>query len=100
MDEVKAIAFLLDHKETSGVYNLTAPNIMTNREFARELGTMLSRPSLMAAPTLVLRLALGEMSALLLDGQRAVSKKLQDADFKFDYGQAGTALRDVINNER
>ena len=100
LDEVKAIAFLLDHKETSGVYNLTAPSIMTNREFVRELGVVLSRPSFMAAPALVLRLALGEMSALLLDGQRAVSQRLQDAGFTFDYGQAGTALRDIINNGR
>lgn len=98
-DEAKAIAFLIAAKEIRGVFNLTAPNIVTNGAFANALGVELGRPSLMPAPATVLRLALGEMSALLLDGQRAVSQKLQDAGFEFAYGEVGPALRDIIDKK-
>lgn len=99
LDEVEAIAFLIATKDAKGVFNLTAPNIVTNGEFAKALGAELGRPSLMPAPAPVLRLALGEMSALLLDGQRAVSQKLQDAGFEFTYDEVGPALRDIIDNK-
>lgn len=97
-DEARAIDFLLGNEHASGVFNLTAPKIVTNRTFAKALGGVLGRPSLMAAPAPILRLALGEMSALLLDGQRAVSLKLQDAGFNFTYGDVKNALQDIIRN--
>jgi uncharacterized protein (TIGR01777 family) len=99
-DEVAAIAFLLTNEETHGVYNLSAPNIMKNKQFAKVLGDVLNRPSFIPAPAPALRLALGEMAALVLDGQRAVSNKLQDAGFTFAYGEAKPALQDIIANER
>lgn len=97
-DEARAVAFLIAAKEAGGVFNLTAPGVARNRTFARTLGAALGRPSRMPTPAPVLRLALGEMSALLLDGQRASSQKLRDAGFDFRYGEAGPALRDLIDS--
>ena len=100
LDEARAIAFLIATKEATGVFNLTAPNIVTNGAFAKVLGATLSRPSCMPTPAPVLRVALGEMAALVLDGQRAISQKLQDAGFDFAYSKLTPALRDIIDNKR
>lgn len=99
-DEIDAIIHLLHTEEATGPYNLSAPDIMTNKQFAQALGSVLNRPSFIPAPAPMLKLALGEMSALVLDGQRAVSNKLQASGFTFAYPEAKPALRDLINNKR
>lgn len=99
-DEVSALEFLLKNEACTGVYNLSAPGIMTNKQFAKVLGKVLNRPAFVPAPAPALKLVLGEMSALVLDGQRAVSQKLQDSGFTFEFPQAEAALQDIIENKR
>jgi uncharacterized protein (TIGR01777 family) len=94
-DEVRAIRFLLE-REVAGVFNLTAPEPVRNHELAAKVGRALSRPSVLPAPALALRLALGEMSTLLLDGQRAVPRGLLDLGFTFEFPSLDDALRDLL----
>ncbi len=94
-DEVSALCFLIENDAASGPFNLVAPNPVTNREFSRALGRVLRRPSVMPAPAFALRLALGEMSTLVLDGQRALPRKLLDAGFQFEFTEAEQALRAI-----
>lgn len=96
-DEVSALRFLIENDVASGPFNLTAPNPVTNREFSRGLGRALGRPSFMPAPAFALRLALGEMSTLVLDGQRAVPRKLKEAGFEFKFSDAEAALRAIYD---
>lgn len=91
-DAAGAILFALDHPEVSGPVNVTAPQPLTMKEFCKALGRALHRPSWAPVPSFVLRLMLGEMSGLLLDGQRALPKKLLDASFRFRYPAAPEAL--------
>jgi hypothetical protein len=95
-DEVAAIRFLIENEKAAGPFNLTAPNPTTNREFAAVLGRVLQRPSFVPAPGLTLRLALGEIATLVLDGQRAVPHRLLDLGFKFRYAELFYALRDLL----
>lgn len=81
--ETRAVAFLIAAKEASGAFNLTAPGVVRNQTFVRKLGAALGRPSRMPTPAPVLRLALGEMSALLLDGQCVSSQEMRDASSEF-----------------
>lgn len=97
-DEIAAILFLLNNAETSGVYNLTAPRPLTNQQFAKVLGQVLNRPSFIPAPAFALRLALGEMSALLLDGQRVEPKRLLEAGFTFRYPEPVEAVTHLITH--
>lgn len=99
-DEVRAIRFLLDSPTADGPYNLTAPNPPTNAEFSKQLGTAMSRPSLMPVPSFGLQILFGEMSTVLLDGQRAVPQKLQADGFQFQYAEAVPALHDVLENKK
>ncbi len=95
-DEVRAIRFLLENEEARGPYNLAAPNPVTNRELARALRQVLRRPSWLPVPAPALRLALGEMSAVLLTGQRALPHRLLEADFRFQFPEISTALQNLF----
>lgn len=99
-DEVRAIRFLLDSPTADGPYNLAAPNPPTNAEFSKQLGEAMGRPSLMPVPSFGLQILFGEMSTVLLDGQRAVPQKLQADGFQFQYAEAVPALRDVLGNKK
>lgn len=95
-DEVRAIRFLLEQENAGGPYNLTAPNPVTNAELTQALGRVLGRPALFPVPALALKLIFGEMATVLLDGQRAVPRRLLDAGFTFEFTDVQTALRDLL----
>jgi uncharacterized protein (TIGR01777 family) len=77
----------------AGAINGTAPNPVTNAEFARALGAAMHRPAIMPAPGFALRLMLGEMAdALLLSGQRAVPARPERLGFTFRYPRVEQAL--------
>ena len=92
-DEVAAIQFLLSSGTASGPYNLTAPDPLRNRDFVRLLGRAMGRPALVPTPSFALKAAFGEMSTVLLDGQRAVPARLQEAGFEYVYSGVENALR-------
>lgn len=96
-DAVAAILFAIDDAAMSGPANVVAPGAATSKEFARALGRALHRPAILPAPGFVLRLALGEMSTLLLDGQKAVPAKLLSAGFKFRHPDVDGALADLVS---
>jgi NAD dependent epimerase/dehydratase family enzyme len=79
----------------SGPLNLTAPNPVTNREFAQTLGQVLHRPSFMPTPSFALRLLLGEMADAIVTGQRVLPAKAQSLGFRFRYPLLEPALRAV-----
>ena len=98
-DVIAAMTFLLAQPELAGVFNLTAPEPVSNREFCDELcgrrGAFLKLP----VPGLVMTLALGEMAGeLLLSGQRVVPMRLQSAGFEFRYPNLREALPDLLGD--
>ena len=96
MDEIAAIRFLIENENTSGAYNLTAPQPVTAKEFAREIGQVLHKPSVMPVPAFAMRAALGEVSTLALEGQRVLPKRLLDVGFTFSYEELEKALQDLL----
>ncbi|MBV7338586.1 TIGR01777 family oxidoreductase [Chloroflexi bacterium TSY] len=98
-DEVRAIQFLLQTESATGPYNLTAPEPVTNKVVAKTIGESMGRPSFMPAPRLAIKLALGEMSTLLLDGQRAIPRNLLNEGFTFNYPSIDLAVQDLIHGQ-
>ena len=94
-DQIALIDFLLHRQSASGPYNACAPNPVRNREFAKTLGSVLNRPSCMPLPTLALKVCLGELSLLLLGGQKAVPARLLEAGFTFQFTDLRAALDDL-----
>ena len=65
------------------------------KDFATALGHALHRPSFLPVPAPAVRLLLGEMATVVLDGQRVVPKKAEALGFRFRFPQIDAALRDV-----
>lgn len=100
-DEVAAIRFLLKTGDASGAFNLTAPNPVTNQQLGDALARAVGRPNPLQAlglkvPGAVFRAALGEMADSILQGQRAVPRKLLEHGFRFRFPDLQPALRDLL----
>ena len=91
-DLIRLILLLLDNPGARGPFNATAPNPVQNKEFSATLGKTLHRPSWAPVPAFVLKLALGEMAAMLLTGQRVVPAAAEKLGFKFRYPDLREAL--------
>lgn len=95
-DEIALIDFLLHHPQARGPYNACAPQPVRNKAFAQALGHVLHRPAFLPLPALLLRVGLGELSVLLLGGQRAVPRRLLEAGFSFSFTDLDSALDDLL----
>jgi uncharacterized protein len=96
-DVLGAVVWAIANSKASGVYNVTAPEPVRNRDFARELGRALHRPSFMPAPAFALRLAFGEMAdEVLLGGQRVVPSRLQAEGFSFKHPHLRESLETIL----
>jgi len=96
-DYVSMVMRLLDDEQARGPFNMTAPQPVTNAEFTRTLARTLHRPAIFAAPAMVLRLAMGERAALLLEGQRVLPAKLTTVGYRFKFPSLGNALDDLLH---
>jgi len=94
-DQIALIDFLLQHNDASGPYNACAAQPVRNRDFARALGRALHRPALLPVPGGLLKAGLGELSTLLLGGQRARPARLLAAGFTFRYNDLQSALDEL-----
>jgi uncharacterized protein len=94
-DQVRAIRFLMENDNARGVYNLCAPNPVSNADFMRALARALHRPHWIQVPGFVMRLLLGEMSDLLLSGQFAIPQRLVNLGFAFDFESPYDAFKDL-----
>ncbi|MCH1783162.1 TIGR01777 family oxidoreductase [Psychrobacter glaciei] len=74
------------------VYNLTAPNPVNNHTFTKTLGSWLHRPTFFTLPNFLLKLMFGEMSTLLIDGQKVLPQTLLDAGYEFQQPTLKQAL--------
>jgi uncharacterized protein (TIGR01777 family) len=95
-DEIAAMRFLLNHPSATGPFNLAAPEPMTNKALATTIGKVMGRAALFPAPSFAIKLAFGEMATVVLDGQRAIPKRLQELGFQFTYPAAEAALRALL----
>lgn len=95
-DEAAAIEFLIHHPQTEGVFNLSAPQPVSNHHFAQTIGKVLKRPAIIPVPAFALKLVLGEMSTVLLDGQYVQPKRLLEHGFEFSFPDAESALKDFL----
>ena len=72
-------------KKFSGVFNAVSPQPVLMKDFSKTLGKCLNRPNLLPVPGNVLKLLLGEGAKLVLEGQKVISIKLREKNYKFKY---------------
>ena len=95
-DLVALFIDVLEDPAASGPVNATAPNPVRNAEFSKTLGRVLHRPVLLKVPAPALKTLLGEMSFVVLEGQRVLPKRAQELGFQFRHAELGDALRDLL----
>jgi uncharacterized protein len=96
-DLVDLMVAALQEKKYSGVYNAVSPGNVTNTTFSGVLASILHRPNLFKVPRFVLKLILGEMAAVVLDGAKVVPARLNAAGFTFKYPQLTPALKEALH---
>jgi len=95
-DAVNLILFALSFSAIRGAVNATAPHPVTNREFTDRMATTLHRPAIFPVPGFALKLALGEMSEVLLASQRVLPTVAKSAGFRFQYQELHPALENLL----
>jgi len=95
-DLVNALLFLINKPALSGPVNFTSPNPVRNKNLVESLATVLHRPAFLPVPGLMLKLVWGELASVLLNGQRALPKKLLENGFTFSFPEIDSALENLI----
>jgi uncharacterized protein (TIGR01777 family) len=98
-DLVRLIEFILDTPAARGALNAVAPTPVTHLEMQRAIGRALHRPLWLRVPAVMLRAGLGEMSQLLVDGQRAVPNRAVALGFRFRFAHLPHALADLVGRK-
>jgi NAD dependent epimerase/dehydratase family enzyme len=99
-DIVGAIRHALAKDEVMAAVNGVSPEPVTNADFGRALGRALSRPAFLPAPAFALKIGFGEMSTILLEGQKVLPKKLLDTGYRFRFPNLPGALADILARKR
>ena len=100
-DVIGALKFVLSNETLNSSVNFVAPNPVTNAEFTKTLGRVLSRPTLFPIPEVGVRLAFGEMAdALLLSSQRVEASSLKQSGYEFRYVELESALRAILTDSK
>ena len=92
----RLVAAMVEQPAFSGAVNAAAPHPVTMREFCRQLGRALGRPSWLPVPALALKIGLGEMSTLLTHGQSVSPLMAQQLGFTFAYPDLESALSAIL----
>jgi uncharacterized protein (TIGR01777 family) len=94
-DVVGASLFVLERPELEGLFNFTAPEPVTNAEFAKSLGMVLKRPAVFRVPEFMIRMFAGEFGETLLSSSRAIPEKLTRSGYEFRFPSVLKALEDI-----
>ena len=95
-DVVEVLASAIVDERYRGPVNVTAPGVVTQREFAHALGAALHRPAILPAPAFALRAVLGEGACAVLGGQAVMSRRLEALGYAFAHPSLEGALRDLL----
>ncbi|QDU69123.1 TIGR01777 family oxidoreductase [Engelhardtia mirabilis] len=96
-DVLGAMLFCIADEQQVGPINFCAPQDLTNLEFSRTLGRVLSRPALLPVPPPALRVVLGDMvDEALMASTRVVPKRLNGSGYRFRHSELESALRHVL----
>ncbi|WP_018923352.1 TIGR01777 family oxidoreductase [Salsuginibacillus kocurii] len=95
-DAVEMLIYSIQHEKADGAMNVTAPEPTRMNEFGKTLAEVMNRPHFLPAPAFVVKTALGEMSVLVLEGQKVLPTRAEAWGFTFQYPELRPALQDLL----
>ena len=97
-DVVQFILWAASNAKAHGAFNVVAPEAASNKQFSKCLAKSMNRPHWVpAVPAIALKLAMGRMSSLLLEGQNATPSKIQQGGFAWQHPTLSEALTDCVS---
>jgi uncharacterized protein len=98
-DWIGALHHILKNDLVQGPVNLVGPKPVTNAEFTKTLGSVLSRPTIFPVPAFVAKLAFGQMGEeVLLGSQRVEPARLVTSGYPFQYSELRSALEAILKH--
>ena len=100
-DMIGLINMGIESNKFEGIYNAVAPEIITNTEFTKSLLKSLNRfsyPSIIKAPSFIVRILFGEQSDLVLNGLNISSEKIMQSNYKFKFTKLSSALKAIYRD--
>jgi uncharacterized protein (TIGR01777 family) len=95
-DAVNMYLHIIENTAIQGVYNMAAPNPVTNRQLTKAVAKQLHRPYwLPNVPSFILKMLLGEMSLVVLGSTKVSAEKIENTGFKFEYPEIAGALKEL-----
>lgn len=95
-DVTSILWYFLKNKNCKGIYNLVAPQMVSNREFSKKLSGALHRPHIVTVPKWILRRLYGDGAILLIQGQKVIPKRLKDNMFPFEFPTIDQAIKELL----
>jgi uncharacterized protein (TIGR01777 family) len=96
LDVVNMYLYAIENKNLAGIYNMVAPNPVTNKQLTQAIANQLHKPLwLPNVPAFILKLLLGEMSTIVLGSTTVSAQKIEAAGFKFRYPVIKEALAEI-----
>jgi hypothetical protein len=95
-DVVGVLRFVLENEKASGSYNLIAPEPTSNADFYKALAKAMHRPYWFPTPAFLLRLVLGEMSVLVVEGRYSQPKRLLETGYRFKVATIAEAMKRLV----
>jgi len=97
-DLVSSVLFILNDKTIEGPVNIVSNNSLKNKDFTKILGKVLSRPTILPVPAILIKTFLGEFgNEALLASTRVIPRKLLDSGFSFLHTDLESTLKEIIN---
>ncbi len=95
-DVIDMYLFGIENENLAGIYNMVAPNPVTNKQLTQAIAKQLHRPLwLPNVPAFFLKLLLGEMSSIVLASTKVSAQKIEGAGFKFKFNVVEAALKEI-----
>lgn len=95
-DLLNAYLYVLEHPETEGIFNLTAPEIITNNQFTKSLASVVRRPAIIPVSNFILKMLYGEGAVTLTEGAFVEPFRLNESGFEFHYPKIEDALKEIV----
>ena len=89
--------YVLNNESLTGPVNGTAPNPVKMKDLSKSIGRVMKRPSWFTVPSFAIRLVLGEMADMLLNGQKVLPEKVSDSGYRFRFARIEGALKDILH---
>lgn len=94
-DVARAFCWAVEEYPENDIFNLTAPENITNKTFTKELGRQMHRPAFLFIPGFILKILYGDAAVLLTTSPEVSAQKITHAGFKFRYPDISEALKEI-----